>query len=259
MKAVLKFMGGLVVLAIVLIAALAVFVMLTLKPNLPETSFELQQASVVGDKHVLVFGATGKLGVEIVQDLVSRGDRVTAFVRGSSDRSQLEPLGVDFAVGDVMDRQSIENAFSAGEYDAAISAIADGSVENLDSLGNINIFDAAKSSGVTRVIFVSTVGAGDSYDAAPLISRLALSRILPLKTAAENHLRLSGLEFTILRPGGLAPGIVATGGGLLSEEPTAMGFIKRPDLARLILGVLEDDRTIGMTLAVVDPGLARPW
>lgn len=259
MKVVLKFLGGLVVLAIVLIAALAAFVMLTMTPNLPETSFELQQSSVVGDRRVLVFGATGKLGVEIVQDLVSRGNRVTAFVRGSSDRSQLEPLGVDFAVGDVMDRQTIENAFSGGEYDAAIAAIAGGNVENLDSLGNINVFDAAEISGVMRMIFVSTVGAGDSHDAAPLISRLALSKILPLKTEAEEHLRLSGLDFTILRPGGLPPGGVATGGGLLSEDRTTMGFIKRPDLARLILGVLEDDRTIGMTLAVVDPGLARPW
>ena len=38
-----------------------------------------------------------------------------------------------------------------------------------------------------------------------------------------------------------------------------MGFIKRPDLARLVVGVLDDDRTIGKTLAVIDPGLERPW
>jgi hypothetical protein len=38
-----------------------------------------------------------------------------------------------------------------------------------------------------------------------------------------------------------------------------MGFIKRPDLARLVVAVLYDDRTIGKTLAAVDPGLARPW
>jgi hypothetical protein len=38
-----------------------------------------------------------------------------------------------------------------------------------------------------------------------------------------------------------------------------MGFIKRPDLARLVVAVLYDDRTIGQTLAAVDPGLRRPW
>ena len=96
-------------------------------------------------------------------------------------------------------------------------------------------------------------------DAAPLISRLALSKVLPQKTAAEEHLRATVPGYTIIRPGGLPPGVVPTGRGILSEDVSTMGFIKRPDLARLVVGVLYDDRTIGKTLAAVDPGLGRPW
>ena len=259
MRKFLKLLGALAGLVVLLVVALVVFVMLTLKPNLPGSEFALQPVPADGGRNVIVFGATGKLGTEIVRDLREHGDQVTAFVRASSDRSQLEPLGVNFAAGDVLDPASVQAAFEAGNFDAAVATIAGLSVPDLDRQGNINVADAAVAAGVQRVILISTVGAGDSRDAAPLISRLALARILPQKTAAEEHFRASGLSYTIIRPGGLPPGVVPTGRGILSDDPSTMGFIKRPDLARLVVVVLYDDRTIGKTLAAVDPGLQRPW
>jgi len=259
MKKFLKLLGALAGLVVLLVAGLAVFVLLTLKPHLPEDEFTLQAAAAVTPRNVLVFGATGKLGTEIVRELRQHGDQVTAFVRPTSDRSQLEPLDVKFVVGDVLDPASVRAAFQAGSYDTVIATIAGLSEPTLDRDGNVNVADGAVAAGVPRLIFISTVGAGDSYAAAPLISRLALSKVLPQKTAAEEHVRASGLEYTIIRPGGLPPGVVATGRGILSEDPATMGFIKRPDLARLVVAVLGDDRTIGKTLAAVDPGLTRPW
>jgi len=259
MKTFLKILGALLGLVVLLVAGVVVFVLMTLKPNLPGDTFALQPLPATGERSVIVFGATGKLGTEIVEELRAHGDRVTAFVRPTSDRSQLEPLGVSFAVGDVMDPASVRSALAGGQFDTAIATLAGFSVPDLDREGNINVFDAAAAVGVKRVVFISTVGAGDSYDSAPLISRLLLSKILPQKTAAEEHLRSRGLDFTIIRPGGLPPGVVATGRGIVSENPATMGFIKRPDLARLVLAVLYDERTVGKTLAAVDPELQRPW
>jgi len=259
MKMLLKIVGAIVGVIVALIAVLAATIFFTLKPNIPEQSFELAKPQILGDKHVIVFGATGSLGIEIVQDLVARGDKVTAFVRSSSDRSAIELPGVDFAVGDVMDYPSIVAAFRGGEFDAAIATIGAAREANVDYQGNANIFSAAREAGVSRVIMISTIGAGDSHDATPMISRIALSNVLPQKTRAEEDLRASGLEYTILRPGGLPPGIVGTGGGMLSEDVTTMGFIKRPDLARIVVGALDDDRTIGKTFAVIDPSIPRPW
>jgi uncharacterized protein YbjT (DUF2867 family) len=259
MRKLLKHLGALAGLVVLVAAALVVFVVVTLKPHLPASEFTLQPSPSDGGRHVIVFGATGKLGIEIVRDLRERGDQVTAFVRPTSDRSSLEPLGVNFAVGDVLDPASVQAAFKAGNFDAAIATLAAISVPDLDRQGNINVADAAVAAGVDRVILISTVGAGDSRDAAPLISRLALSKVLPQKTAAEAHYRANVPRYTIIRPGGLPPGVVPTGRGILSEDVATMGFIKRPDLARLVVGVLDDERSVGKTLAAVDPGLGRPW
>ncbi len=208
---------------------------------------------------MLVFGGTRNTGLEVVKLLTVRGDKVTALVRPTSDRSALEPLGVDFAVGDAMEPESIDRAFEASEFDAVLTTIGNIRANPPpDFKGNANIFDAAKRAGVNRVIMVSTIGAGDSNSAAPWLSKLALSKLLPLKTQAEDHLRASGLDYTIVRPGGLPPG-PGSGRGFLSEDPTTFGFIARPDLARLIVGILDDDKTIGKTYSAIDPERSSPW
>lgn len=290
MKWLLRIFGGLVALVLLLVA----FVFVTLRPAMPDSQFELQAPERVGDKHVLLFGATGKLGLELAADLTARGDRVTAFVRNvtippelvdavqtnlNADDAVLETLdpavvkiisklrvrdslgamGILFVSGDAVNKADVEAAFAAGEYDAVITTI--GNIRGNpppDYIGNANIFDAAKAAGVKRAILISTIGAGDSLKAAPLISRLGLSSVIPLKTQAEDHLRESGLDYTVIRPGGL-PFAPPTGNGILSEDRKTMGFIVRGDLARLIVGVLDDDRTIGKTLAAMDPTLKSPF
>ncbi len=254
MKILLKILGGLVG----LIVLLFVFLWFDMQPNIPDEGFDLRSPTLTGDKHVLIFGATRNTGYEVAEDLMARGDKVTAFVRESSDRSLLEGLGVDFVVGDALDAASVQAAFNAGEYDAVLTTMgAISAPVPPDYEGNANVFDAAVASGVSRVIMVSTVGAGDSYEASPRISRLFLSKVMPLKTQAEDHLVASGLDYTIIRPGGLPPGI-GTGNGILSEDRSTMGFIARPDLARLIVAALDDDRTIGKTFAAVDPSQKSP-
>ena len=107
---------------------------------------------------------------------------------------------------------------------------------------------------------MTTVGAGDSYDAANLLTRIVLRDILPLKTQAEDHLRASGLAYTIIRPGGLRSNDSnATGEGVLTEDRSALGFIHRQDLAELIVAVLDDDRSFGKTFAALDRTITEPW
>jgi NADPH-dependent glutamate synthase beta subunit-like oxidoreductase len=69
----------------------------TLSQGLVNADVEKPQAS---SEHVLVFGGTGRTGVEVVRELRRQGAEVTVFVRPTSDRTPIESLGVKFAVGD---------------------------------------------------------------------------------------------------------------------------------------------------------------
>ena len=222
--------------------------------------FEMQaDAPPEGGHHVLLFGGTRNTGLEVARLLAERGDRVTAFVRPSSDRSGLEPLGVDFAVGDALDPETVRAAFDGGNYTSVITTVGCFSCDpRPDFLGNRNIFDAASEAGVQRMLLVTSIGAGDSKKAAPWLARVFLREILPLKTQAEDHLMASGLDYTIIRPGALRSN-EPTGNGYLSASRDTEGIINRSDLAALIVEALDDNATVGKVLAAVDSEMSYPW
>ena len=212
-----------------------------------------------GGHHVLIFGATRNTGLEVARILVSRGDRVTAFVRPSSDRSQLEPLGVNFVTGDAMEMDTVTAAFTSKDYTAVLTTIACFSCDpKPDFIGNRNIFDAAVATDVKRMLLITTIGAGDSYDAAPLPAKRFLKDMIPLKTQAEDHLMATGLDYTIFRPGALKSN-PRTGRAYLSESRETSGIINRADLADLIVEALDDNKSAGKILAAVDADLVFPW
>ena len=207
----------------------------------------------------LIFGATRGTGLELAKLLTARGDQVTAFVRPTSDRSGLEPLGVTFVVGDALVADEVNAAFTEGKYRTVITTLGCFRCEvPPDYLGNKNVFDAAKTAAVSRVMMISSVGAGNSADAPPWISKWILSDVLVLKTQAEEHLQNSGLPYTIIRPGGLKDAD-ATGNGLLTEDVMAMGIITRKDLAQLMLESLDNDTTANKVYTAKDSEMTWPW
>ncbi len=244
---------------LIVLAVIAVLVLLSFRTT-QYPVFEMEaDAAPEGGHHVLLFGGTRNTGLEVAKILAGRGDRVTAFVRPSSDRSGLEPLGVSFAVGDALDLESVQAAFAGGDYTSVITTVGCFSCDpRPDYLGNRNIFDAAEEAGVQRMVFVTSIGSGDSEMAAPWLARVFLREILPLKTQAEDHLMASGLDYTIIRPGALRSR-PPTGKGYLSESRDAEGIINRSDLAGLIVEALDDNATTGKVLAAVDSEMSYPW
>lgn len=207
----------------------------------------------------LIFGASRGTGLELAKLLTARGDSVTAFVRPTSDRSGLEPLGVKFIVGDALNPDEVSAAFKDANYRAVVTTLGCFRCEvPPDYLGNKNVFDAAKTAGVDRIMMISSVGAGDSADAPPWISKWFLKDLLVLKTQAEDHLRESGVPYTIIRPGGLKDAD-ATGNGLLTEDTAAMGIITRKDLAQLMLEALDDDGAVDKVYTAKDSEMTWPW
>ncbi len=113
--------------------------------------------------HVLVTGATGCVGANIVEALLARGYAVRALRRAASKLDALAGLDPDYAVGDVLDEASLSEAMAGCElvfHAAAVSqywrngpeAIYAANVE-----GTRNVLRAARAQGVQRVVFTSSV------------------------------------------------------------------------------------------------------
>jgi uncharacterized protein YbjT (DUF2867 family) len=196
-----------------------------------------------------------------VKLLRAAGQPVTAAVRPTSDRAELAALGATFVVVDALDAAAVTAAVSAAPYAAVISTIGCLNCEpKPDFVANRNIIDAARQHGVRRLLLITSIGVGDSAAGAPFVSQLMLKPILPLKGQAEDHLRASGLDYTIIRPGGLRPASTgASGQGYLTEDTRAFGFMHRADLARLVVAALHDPGTIGKTFSSADPTIKTPW
>lgn len=209
---------------------------------------------------VLVIGGTKNTGLEVVKILRARGDEVAILARPTSDASAAEKLGARIVRGDAMNPADLTAALASGNFRAVVSTIGgrqgDGSPPDFE--GNRNAMDAAKAAGVQRFLMVTVVGAGDSHDALPWLSRLLFKSLIVEKAKAEEYLKASGLDYTIIRPGGLLRK-EAQNKAYLTEDTRSMSWIRRADLARLIVQALDDPRAINKVYHAFDPDRTRFW
>ncbi len=261
LKFIVKAIAGIIILLVVLIGS----AILSMKSNVPDEVFEPVMATEAqtasSNKSYLVFGGRKGTGLEVIKVLRARGERVTAAIRPSSmtpeKTDHLKDLGVELVAADATNPDDVGLVFSAGNYIAVVSSIGCLTCDPpSDYIGNKIITDATKLAGVKRLIQISAIGVGSSENSAPWISKVALAKILPLKAQAEDYLAASGLDYTIIRPGGLKSGD-SSGFGYLSEDIDAFGYIDRADLARLIVACLDDERSIGKTYQSADE--TRTW
>ena len=204
---------------------------------------------------IFVIGGTRATGFEVVKRLIERGEVVTVLVRPTSDLSNLEPLGVTTVVGDALDVESLEAAMTSGEYRMVFSSLGGKGPDGkwVDVPGTKNAIDAAKSAGIPHFFLVSTIGAGDSKDALPWYFRLILRSAIQRKNESEAYLFNSGLDYTIVRPGGLTDD-VETGTGVLTEDRSIMGFISRAELGRLIVDAISDESSVNKIYSAAEGG-----
>ncbi len=145
----------------------------------------------------LVAGSTGNLGSEIVRLLRERGESVRGLVRATSGPekvARLEKMGVETVVGDLKDRESLDNACRGVKtVISTISIIATAqpgdSFADTDAAGTISLIDAAKAAGAEHFVFTS-------FDS----ERFPDTPLTEAKRNVEQHLKSSGINYTILKP-----------------------------------------------------------
>lgn len=202
---------------------------------------------------VIVFGGTRGVGLETVRLLRAQGQAVTVLVRATSDTAALKETGATLVTGDALNRPAVDAAFASGAFRAVVSTLSGKGKDGryADSDGNINAMDAALAAGVQRFVLVSSVGVGDSKDALPWIARVMLKSFLAQKGLAEDHLVASSLNYTIIRPGNLNND-EATDSAVLTEDRAAGGSISRRDVARLLVGAIDDPATYRKVYTAID-------
>lgn len=206
---------------------------------------------------MLVIGATGETGREVIRRAVAQGEEVTALIRNITDRPSL-PAEVDVVMGDVLDRASLERALAGQEK--VISALgvrlgqAAGTVR---SRGTATLVAAMAAAGVERLVAISSIGVGSSINAQTWPARLMWPRLagadrIAEASRAEDAILASSLDFTIIRAprliDGPSSGLIAVGDDL--RLPLG-AQLRRADLAEVLLGSLRDPGTIGRILTAL--------
>lgn len=196
--------------------------------------------------HVAVVGGHGQVARLLHPLLVEAGRTPVALVRSDDQRPELEELGATVRLLNV-ERATAEafgDAFAG--CDAVVFAAGggpDGNIERkrtVDLEGSLKSVVGARAAGITRFVQVSAIGVDDPLpgDTAPV-----WRAYVEAKRDADEALRVSGLDWTIIRPGRLVDdpgtGLVALGGDV------SRGDIPRADVAAVLAAVLDDERTIG--------------
>lgn len=218
-------------------------------------------------RRVLVVGATGYIGRQVVAELVHQGHEVVclarrrAGVKGGDDevRTQSRLAGAEVAFADVTDADALERAMHGRQFDAVISCLATrtGGVADawrIEHDANLHVLDLARRTGATHFVLLSAI----------CVQRPVLA-FQHAKLAFERELLASGLTWSVVRPTAFfkslagqvervkrgKPFLVFGDGQLTSCKP-----ISEADLARFIVGCFDDPSKHNAVLPVGGPGKA---
>jgi uncharacterized protein YbjT (DUF2867 family) len=207
---------------------------------------------------VLVAGASGRTGREILHELAERSVSVRAMTRSAANHESLVANGADeVVVGDLLNPEDARSAIEG--CDAVLFAAGSSLTTGLtrpsrvvDGDGVLNLIEAAVDEGVRTFVLQSSIGVGDSRRGMPLWARLVVLRwAVREKERAEQALRESGLDYVIVRPGWMNDD-PATGDVLVAEGSKRMtGSIPRADVARLMIASLYAPDARNRTFEVV--------
>ena len=202
---------------------------------------------------LVIFGVTGTIGRQLVDQAHSQGHRVTAFAR-SPEKFGRTNENLRVAQGDVLDPASVKSAVQG--QDGALCALGMPMVnkENLRANGTKNIIRAMQETGVNRFVCLSALGAGDSRDILPihfkhLIIPLVMRHLYADHELQESYAKDSRLDWVIVRPGSFSNGKY-TGAyrhGFTAVDRSLKLKVSAADVADFMLKQLIDDTYLRQT------------
>ena len=187
-------------------------------------------------ENILVAGANGTTGKKIVSYLKeSQYYNPVAMVRKEEQQEQFKIQNIDSVLGDL--EKDLSEVVKG--IDKVIFAAGSGGhtgpkkTTAVDQEGAKSLIDASKKAGVKKFVMLSSINADDPS------SSDKLQHYLEAKKNADEHLKNSGLQYTIVRPGSLTND--AGKREIKAAKKVDYGEITRDDVAYTLVSVLNDD------------------
>jgi uncharacterized protein YbjT (DUF2867 family) len=199
---------------------------------------------------VAIAGGHGQIALRLAELLSRRGDQVVALIRNPEHADDVRQAGAEPAVVDLEHASEADVAQAIAGADAVVFAAGAGPgsgparKETMDFGGAVKLVAAAKQAGVRRYVIVSSMGADPN---AP--GEDTFSVYLRAKGRADDVVRASGLDATVVRPGGLTN--EAGTGQVNLRENLPRGQVPRDDVAAVLAAVLTSPNTIGRTVDLI--------
>jgi uncharacterized protein YbjT (DUF2867 family) len=207
---------------------------------------------------VLIAGATGTLGRQIVRRALDEGHEVVAYIRNREKAQFLETWGATLFLGDFRDLSNLPAALEG--VDAVVTTVTSGTgqkdntLQEVDDQGNRRFIDGCKVAGVKLFIFTSIL----NCDQFPQVN------VMKVKADIEKYLVASGLPYVIFRPGAFMQGLVSQYAVPVLEknaiqvmgESSPIAYISTLDAARFYSRALISPEVWGQTYALAGP---RYW
>jgi uncharacterized protein YbjT (DUF2867 family) len=193
---------------------------------------------------LLVTGATGTTGTEVLRGLRERELEVRALIHDESKAAAVKELGAEPVVGEMGDPKTLEPALEGVERAYLVSPLSPMQAEYEQVF-----VETARAAGVTHVVKLSTIGASTQ-------SPLRFGRN---HAVVEQALRASGLEWTFLRPNGFMQNNLAwpprvQDGTFYSPVPdAAFSIVDARDVAEVAITALTAEGHAGKAYALTGP------
>jgi uncharacterized protein YbjT (DUF2867 family) len=201
--------------------------------------------SKVAAMDVVIAGGHGKIALRALRLLADRGDRGRGLIRNPDHAPDLGAVGAEPVVSDLEAVEAAELAAQLGGSDAVIFSAGAGAgsgaarKRTMDYGGAVKLIAAAQIAGISRYLMVSAIGANH-----PDRWSESMRPYYQAKAEADAQLEASGLDYTIVRPGGLTDD---PGTGLIDAASSLerSGSIPRDDVAATLVACLDEAATVG--------------
>jgi len=202
---------------------------------------------------IVIIGGHGKVALHLARILTERSDadnHVTSVFRNPDHADDVTAAGAHPLVADIENADTDALSDLLAGHDSVVFAAGAGGgnpdrTYAVDRDAAIRVIDAAEQAGVRRFVMVSYFGAGPDHGVSQDNSFFPYAEA---KSAADAHLRASGLEWTVLGPGRLtlepATGRIAVGAG----DGRETSGVSREDVALVAAAALNDSSTIRRTI-----------